>query len=156
VIAEGIEELFRRYWPLVCGYLVRRSGDAGLGEDLAQEVFARATRAFLGWRGEAPAAWLLAIARNVLADHARRGRPLVPLEEGLLDPQPSPEAGVELDDLLGRLPASHRRVLELIYVEGFSHAEAAVLLRTTPAAVKTLAWRARASLRALYIQGGTR
>lgn len=73
-MAAGMEELFRAHWPLVFGYLARRTGDTTVAEELAQETFYRATRAFLGWRGESPAAWLLAIARNALADEGRRGR----------------------------------------------------------------------------------
>jgi RNA polymerase sigma factor (sigma-70 family) len=76
-VARGIEDLFRAHWPLVLGYLARRTGSATLAEELAQETFYRATRAFLGWRGGSPAAWLLAIARNVLLDEARRGQRLV-------------------------------------------------------------------------------
>jgi len=77
----SIEELFRAHWPLVLGYLRRRTRSEALAEELAQETFYRATRGFLGWRGEAPAAWLLAIARSALADEARRGVLLVPLRE---------------------------------------------------------------------------
>jgi RNA polymerase sigma-70 factor (ECF subfamily) len=151
-MATGIEELFRSYWPLVVGYLRRRTGDQALAEELAQETFSRAVTAILGWRGEAPAGWLLAIARNLLRDHARRGHRLVPLEQAPpeLDAGPGPGAWLELADLLGRLPASQRRVLELVYLDGFSHAEVAAMSDTTPAAIKTLVWRARASLRALY------
>lgn len=72
-------DLFREHWSVVYGYLYRRTGDRALAEDLAQETFAKATAAFLGWRGGPPAAWLLAIARNTLTDHHRRGRPLLPL-----------------------------------------------------------------------------
>jgi hypothetical protein len=58
----------------VCGFLLRRTRDPHLAEDLAQETFVKATRALLGWRGENAAAWLLTIARNVLVDHFRRHR----------------------------------------------------------------------------------
>jgi DNA-directed RNA polymerase specialized sigma24 family protein len=68
-VAGGMEELFRAHWRLVVGYLARRTGSTTVGEELAQETFYCATRAFLGWRGGSPAAWLLAIARNVLIDH---------------------------------------------------------------------------------------
>jgi DNA-directed RNA polymerase specialized sigma24 family protein len=71
-VAGGIEDLFRAHWPLVLGYLARRTGSAILAEELAQETFYRATRAFLGWRGGSPAGWLLAIARNVLVDRSPR------------------------------------------------------------------------------------
>ena len=65
-MAAGMEELFRAHWPLVYGYLRRRTGDPALAEELAQETFYRATRAFLGWRGGSAAAWLRAIGRNSL------------------------------------------------------------------------------------------
>ena len=149
-MAASMEDLFRAHWPLVFGYLARRTGDAALAEELAQETFYRATRAFLGWRGGSAAAWLLAIARNVLTDHARRGRPVSALPETLVDPSSSPEAGAELGDLLARLPPRERRVLELVYVDGYSHAEVAAMTGATPGAVKTAVWRARRQFQALY------
>src|SRR4051794_16749890 len=142
-------ELFRAYWPTVLGYLTRRTGDPGLAEELAQETFAKATAAFLGWRGGPPSAWLLAIARNVLADHHRRGRRLVPLDEALLPSQAFPDTPVEVRDLLGRLPAAARGLLELASPAGFSHAEIATMPGQPPAAVRSAVWRARDVFRAL-------
>jgi RNA polymerase sigma-70 factor (ECF subfamily) len=142
-------ELFRAHWPTVLGYLTRRTGDRALAEELAQETFVKATGAFLGWRGGPPSAWLLAIARNVLSDHHRRGRPLVPLEESLLPSQAFPDVGVEVRDLLSRLPANTRRLLELAYLDGFTHAEIGAMTGQTPAAVRSAVWRARDAARAL-------
>ena len=56
-MAGGLEDLFRAHWSLVRGYLLRRTGDPAAAEELAQETFYRATRAFLGWRGGSPVAW---------------------------------------------------------------------------------------------------
>ncbi|MEU7741762.1 sigma factor [Nonomuraea sp. NPDC049158] len=44
--------MYREHWALVCGFLLRRTRDPHLAEDLAQETFVKATRALLGWRGE--------------------------------------------------------------------------------------------------------
>jgi DNA-directed RNA polymerase specialized sigma24 family protein len=145
-----MEELFRAHWPLVFGYLRRRTGNATLAEELAQETFYRATRAFLGWRGGSPAAWLLAIARNVLADEARRGRRLVQLSETLPAPGAPSIMSMGVRETLARLPANQRRVLELIYVDGYTHAEVAVMTGTTAGAVKTAVWRARQAFQQLY------
>jgi RNA polymerase sigma factor (sigma-70 family) len=145
-------ELFRANWGPVFGYLVRHTGDPGLAEELAQETFTRATAAFLGWRGGPPLAWLLAIARNVLVDHHRRGRRLVPLQEQLLEPDAFPDAAIEVRDLLARLPVASRRLLELVYLDGFTHAEIAAMTGRTPAAVPTAVWHARDALRALTTQ----
>ena len=142
-------ELFRAHWPMVLGYLTRRTGDRVLAEELAQETFVRATAAFLGWRGGPPAAWLLAIARNVLVDHHRRGQRLVPLEESLLPSQTFPDTAVEVRDLLSRLPPNTRRLLTLAYLDGFTHAEIGSITGQSPAAVRSAVWRARDAARAL-------
>src|SRR5919197_2634437 len=114
-MAAGLEDLFRAHWSLVYGYLARRTADPTLAEELAQETFYRATRAFLGWRGGSPVAWLLSIARHVLIDEVRRGRRLVPLPESLADALEPPDARLAIADLLARLPPAQRRVLELVY-----------------------------------------
>jgi len=146
----GLEDLFRAHWPLVNGYLARRTGDAVLAEELAQETFYRATRAFLGWRGGSAVAWLLAIARHVLIDEVRRGRRLVPLPDSLVaDIEPS--GGDDVTRVLASMPKAQRQVLELIYVYGYSHAEAAAILGTSEGAVKTAVWRARSAFRRAYL-----
>ncbi|MFI6391757.1 RNA polymerase sigma factor [Nonomuraea sp. NPDC050547] len=146
-----IEELYREHWPLVCGFLLRRTRDPHLAEDLAQETFVKATRAMLGWRGENPAAWLLAIARNVLLDHVRRRR----VELALPDPDELgvPSMGVdalEVRDALDRLPPQHRRLLELVYLEGFSMVEVAAMTGKKHNTIKTALWRARAAFAETY------
>ncbi len=129
-MAGGMEELFRAHWRLVLGYLARRTGSTTVAEELAQETFYRATRAFLGWRGGSPAAWLLAIARNVLIDHTRRrGLELVPLTDNLLVHVDSHDvASEEVTAALGSLTAGQRRLLELVYVDAYTHAEVAAFL----------------------------
>jgi RNA polymerase sigma-70 factor (ECF subfamily) len=121
-----------------------------LAEELAQETFYRATRAFLGWRGGSPAAWLLAIARNALLDEARRGQRLVPLDETLAESGSAAEMTVGVSETLARLPATQRRLLELIYVDGYTHAEVAAMTGTTAGAIKTAVWRARQAFQQLY------
>lgn len=144
-------ELFRAHWGTVLGYLTRRTGNRVLAEELAQETFVRATSAFLGWRGGSALAWLLAIARNVLVDHHRRGRPMLPLDESLLATEGTGKDAVEVRDLLSRLPATSRRLLELVYLDGFTHAEVAAMTGRSPAAIRTAVWRARDALRALAL-----
>jgi RNA polymerase sigma-70 factor (ECF subfamily) len=126
-----------------------------LGEDLAQETFLRATRAFLGWRGGSPAAWLLVIARNVLIDDARRGRRLVPIASATSIERAADhdELGQSVRDVLAELPKPQRRLLELAYLDGFSHAEIASMSESTPAAIRTAIWRARAAFRDAYETG---
>ena len=150
-MGAGLDRLFRAHWELVHGYLTRRTGDSVLAEELAQETFYRATRAFLGWRGGSPAAWLLSISRNVLIDEVRRGRRLAPLPESLVDSSDPYEESMATDVLAG-MPESQRRVLELVYIHGYSHAEVGLLLGTTEGAVKTAVWRARETFKTDYLR----
>jgi RNA polymerase sigma-70 factor (ECF subfamily) len=134
---------------LVYGYLVRRTRDPTLAEELAQETFYRATRAFLGWRRGSAAAWLLAIARNVLADHVRKRRVVLPLTDEIAAAD-SVLGEAEAKDTLALLPPAQRRLLELVYIHGYSHAEIAAMEGSTAGAVKTAVYRARRSLGDVY------
>jgi RNA polymerase sigma factor (sigma-70 family) len=146
-IATTMTDLFRAHWSAVYGYLARRTGDRALAEELAQETFTRATAAFLGWRGGSALAWLYAIARNVVIDHHRRTRPTVVLDEAKLPIDGGLDSDVEFRDLLSRLAEPRRRLLELIYIEGFTQVEVAAMIGRSPAAVRTAVWRAREELR---------
>jgi RNA polymerase sigma factor (sigma-70 family) len=145
--ATGMEEMFRAHWPLVLGYLTSRVRDRSLAEELAAETFYRATRAFLGWRGEAPAAWLLAIARNVLTDAVRKDRRNVRLDEAALHPVEPLDDDVVVRVGLEQLPEADRRLLVLVHVYGYSCAEVAAMSGSTHGAVRTALYRARASAR---------
>jgi RNA polymerase sigma factor (sigma-70 family) len=139
---------------------MRRTRDRGLAEDLAQETFLRATRAFLGWRGGRPEAWLLAIAGHVLIDYFRKHgdpkhREPLPLLDELLPvvEPPSADARSDVEETLSRLPRDQARLLELLHVYGFTHAEIAAMHGSTSGAVKTASWRARDAFRRLYEEG---
>jgi RNA polymerase sigma-70 factor (ECF subfamily) len=145
--ATGMEEMFRAHWPLVLGYLTTRVRDRALAEDLAAETFYRATRAFLGWRGESPPAWLLAIARNVLADAVRRDRRHVRLDDEVLRPVEALDDDVAVRVGLERMSEGDRRLLVLVHVYGYSCAEVAAMSGSTHGAIRTALYRARAAAR---------
>ncbi|MDA0631838.1 sigma-70 family RNA polymerase sigma factor [Nonomuraea sp. MCN248] len=143
--------MYREHWPLVCGFLLRRTRDPHLAEDLAQETFIKATRALLGWRGQNAAAWLLTIARNTLVDHLRRNRRELALPDvGELGVPPLHVAALDVRDALDRLPEQQRRLLALVYLEGFSMVEVAAMTGRTHSSIKTAVWRARAAFADLY------
>jgi hypothetical protein len=98
-------------------------------------------------RGLAP------LDRSERADRRGSARsPACPLPESIVD-QSQPLSESEVRDVLARLPDSHRRVLELVYVHGYSHAEVAAMTGTSEGAVKTAAWRAREAFRGQFLSG---
>lgn len=137
----------------MCGFLLRRTRDPHLAEDLAQETFVKATRALLGWRGGNTAAWLLTIARNVLLDHVRRSRRELELPSpDELGVPPLHVAAMDVRDALERLPEQQRRLLTLVYFEGFSMVEVAAMTGRSHSSIKTAVWRARAAFADLYTE----
>src|SRR5262245_25000579 len=62
---DAFHRLTLRYYRPVCGYLLRRTGQPDLVEDLAQETFLEAFRALqTGTRPTQLASWLFGIAHN--------------------------------------------------------------------------------------------
>src|SRR3954467_14488784 len=150
----AFEQLYRRYVKDVYHYalaLLRNPADA---EDVTQTTFLNAYRAFQ--RGEEirkPQNWLIKIAHNVARSrYARNSRRVreVPLEEHVdqlavpEDEKPNVEGVLRA---LGRLPFNQRAALVMRELEGRSYLEIADTLGVSVAAVETLIFRARRSLR---------
>jgi RNA polymerase sigma-70 factor, ECF subfamily len=147
-------------------WLSRSPGDA---DDVVQEAFMRAFRAFDSLRGPDARAWLLAIVRNcslsALAERRRRAyEPLT--EEHEAQPAsaaapapPDPEsASIERDErralerLIAALPEEQREVLLLREVEDMSYREIAAVVEVPIGTVMSRLARARSALKALWPQ----
>ena len=151
---EAFEKLYRRYVKDVYHYslaLLRNPADA---EDVTQTTFLNAYRAYQ--RGEEirkPHNWLIKIAHNVARSrYARTSRRVkeVPLEdhvEQLAMPDEEKPNVVGVLHALGRLPFNQRAALVMRELEGRSYTEIADTLGVSVAAVETLIFRARRSLR---------
>lgn len=151
---EAFEQLYRRYVKDVYHYalaLMRNPADA---EDVTQTTFLNAYRAFQrGDEIQKPQHWLIKIAHNVARSrYARSTRRVkeVPLEHHVehlaqrQDEKPDVEGVLRA---LGRLPFNQRAALVMRELEGRSYAEIADTLGVSVAAVETLIFRARRSLR---------
>jgi RNA polymerase sigma-70 factor (ECF subfamily) len=142
--------------------LARNPADA---EDLVQETFARALRAWGGFAGGTDLrAWLLRILRNTHLDRERHAR-RHPVEGGFDEDGPDlsgasdawlrgdrePEqlrglVAAEVEAALRELPEG-ARTLVLLDQEGLSEAELALVIGCAAGTVKSRLWRARARLR---------
>jgi RNA polymerase sigma-70 factor (ECF subfamily) len=147
-------------------WIVRSREEA---EDVVQDAFVRAFRAFAGFDGAAPRPWLLAIVRNVayrtIESRNRHGNVVVLSEDlktrGSADvhdipsPDRSPEALLvaeserrQLLAALAELPVSYREVVVLRELEGLSYAEIARAVEAPVGTVMSRLSRGRAELRA--------
>src|SRR5438045_37144 len=151
---EAFEALYRRYVGDVFHYalaLLRNPADA---EDVTQTTFMNAYRAYRrGDQIEKPQNWLIKIAHNVARTrYARSSRRVkeVPLEDHVEQLALPDEDRPNIEGLLRalwHLPFNQRAALVMRELEGRSYAEIADTIGFSVAAVETLIFRARRSMR---------
>lgn len=150
-----------RYERMVFALLSRMLGHGPEVEDLAQETFVRAYRAFPSFDPEGPAkvsTWLLTIATRLALDVRKRkradDRPMSDVEPPSDRPS-NPELSLERRQLgaaiaaaAAELPDDQRAALVLAEMHGLSIAEIAEALEVPENTAKTRLFRAREKMRA--------
>ena len=167
----GFDEFYAMYHPHVYRFTLALAGDARDAEDLFQETWLRAVRAYSPVREEESdaKAWLFAIAANAHKDSLRKKRVRrlfllertrsmaarsVDADPGWDAPGRAPEDGEKRSDIraclrraISRLPGRERRVFVLKDIEGFKHGEISRMLGIPEVTVRTLLHRAVRRLR---------
>jgi RNA polymerase sigma-70 factor, ECF subfamily len=150
----AFDQFYREHVAEVYQYTLAVLGNSPDAEDVTQQTFLNAYRAFQ--RGERPKKahnWLIKIAHNVCRMRWREAsrRPQeVPLERAGEPAAPDNERP-SLDEVLtalAKLPFNQRAAIVMREVEDRSYAEIAEVLGVTVPAVEALLFRARGNLRA--------
>jgi RNA polymerase sigma-70 factor (ECF subfamily) len=160
---EAFGEFYERHERLVLGFFVRRVRDPELAADLAAETFAKALLSARRYRpGVAPAsAWLIGIARHVLAgsvrraqveDRARRklGLPPLVLDDDMLERIERIGSDARVAELLARLTPEQAEAVRARVVEEVPYASIAESLRCSEGVVRQRVSRGLATLRRIY------
>jgi len=143
-VAELVRQTQADVWRLCTAM-----GSPGVEEDLVQETYLRALRSLPDFRGEARVrSWLLAIGRNVCADHVRRRERQRRLA---LRARPTADEAVTaidepIADLLAPLDDDRREAFVLTQLLGLSYQEAADTLGCPVGTVRSRVARARSQL----------
>ena len=159
---SAFNELVRRYRSRILAlalHLTRNESDA---EDITQEVFISAYRALPKFAGRSEFfTWVyrMAVNRSLTARRDRDRRGETPMDDPrvekavAIDAEGDPVRAAELRQTyarllaaLDRLPADMRTTVVLVSLQGFSHAEAAVVQSCSPG---TIAWRMHESRKQL-------
>lgn len=158
--ADAFGRLYDRYLDLVYRYIYFRVGCHPLAEDLTSETFLRALRriADFTWQGRDFGAWLVTIARNLVADHFKSGRYRlevttaeildVPLD-GPHIPENAVVAAMINDRVLRAvrdLGPEQQECVVLRFLHGMTLAETALIMGKNRGAIKALQFRAIRSL----------
>jgi RNA polymerase sigma-70 factor (ECF subfamily) len=151
------------------GYAVTLTRDRTLAEDLVQETYLRAVRAFGRLVPDSNLkGWLFVIMRNAWLNqlrHERSGPAFVELDAEerawwLASAAPSPEVELAREEArasvraaIESLPDAYREVLVLREIEGFSYKQIAALLGCPAGTVMSRLGRARGRLKLLLGAG---
>jgi RNA polymerase sigma-70 factor (ECF subfamily) len=156
--SEAFGELFRRHRDRLWAVALRTVCDPDEAADALQDAMVSAFRRAAEFRGDsAVTTWLHRIVVNASLDRLRRraARPAVSAGdeqafEALLaqdsDPARAVDTRLDVDSALRVLPPEQRAALVVVDMLGFSVADAAVILDTSPGTVKSRCARARARL----------
>jgi RNA polymerase sigma-70 factor (ECF subfamily) len=144
----AVRELFDAEYPRLVAWCSALSNDRSVGEDIAQEAFARLLARWQ-WVKE-PRPFLYTVATNLVNDswkQQRRSRSLLGwlARSGPAD-VPGPDGSVR--DLIRRLPERQRLAVLLHYYGGLSLVEVAAHLDKPEGTVRRWLAEGRASLRA--------
>ncbi|MFC0007262.1 ECF subfamily RNA polymerase sigma factor, BldN family [Micromonospora siamensis] len=168
--AEAFGLIYDRYVDTVFRFVYFRVGNRQLAEDLTSDTFLRALKRIgsFTWQGRDLGAWLVTIARNLVADHFKSGRYRLEVTTGdVLDadredrgPEGSPEAAVvehitnvALLTAVTQLNPEQQECIVLRFLQGFSVAETARAMGKNEGAIKALQYRAVRALARLLPDG---
>lgn len=162
--------IYDRYMETVFRFIYFRVGNRQLAEDLTADTFLRALRRIgsFTWQGRDLGAWLVTIARNLVADHFKSGRYRLEIATGdVLEvdkedrgPEGTPETvvvdyitNVTLLTAVKRLNPEQQECIVLRFLLGFSVAETAQAMGKNDGAIKALQYRAVRALARLLPEG---
>lgn len=135
-------------------FIRARVEDDEEAEDLLQETFIRIhTRIDTLEDDTRLAAWVYQIARNLIIDHYRSRREVLPLPEtvavepGFNDPSAEAEIAAGLQEMVASLPDKYRQALTLTEFTGLKQTELAQRLGLSPSGAKSRVQRGREMLR---------
>lgn len=151
--------IYERYVDTVFRFVYFRVGSRPLAEDLVQEAFVRALKRITSftWQGRDLGAWLVTIARNLVADHFKSGRFRLEVTTGdVLDSDEhdrSPEGNpaqavvdhitnVELLEAVKQLAPEQQQCLVYRFLRQYSVQETAAAMDKNEGAIKALQYRA--------------
>ncbi|MDH3648566.1 MAG: RNA polymerase sigma factor [Saprospiraceae bacterium] len=155
---DAVSVLFERYKKVLYSFFVHMSHDRMLSEDLVQNVFVRVIRYSKQFKGEGSfRAWMFTIARNVLADHYRKGSRMKfeeaneQVEQIQSDDSPyesliQDERKQLLHQAIGKLDHDKRELLILVKLQEMKYREVATMLDMNESTVKVKVFRAMKEL----------
>jgi RNA polymerase sigma-70 factor (ECF subfamily) len=146
VESTSFEHAVAPHYPALLQRLTVVLRDPHDAEDVAQEAYLRAFRAWHRFDGTDARAWLYTIGLRLAFNELRRRRVRLFVRRARDDAW-EPPVEPDLWAAIGRLSPQQRAALVLHVVDGYTQAEVASMLRSEPGTVASLISRAKAHVR---------
>lgn len=156
---KGIAEIVGDYKDGLILYLNSYVNNVFIAEELTEDTFFRLITKKPKYFGKSTfKSWLYAIGRNVAIDYIRHNSkmlnfPIEDMENYLREEQNLEQSYIKeerkiiVHKALSELTTDYRTILWLVFFEGFSNAEAAIVLKKNERQIKNLLYRAKQSLK---------
>jgi RNA polymerase sigma-70 factor, ECF subfamily len=163
---QAFAELYEEYYSRIFGYVLRRTANLQLSQDITSEVFFKALKGVgrFNWRGIPFSSWLYRIAAHEIANSYRHtaGENKY-LQEVRTSPFSQEYLNAELElrkneeyrtlqEAISRLPPKYQEVIALKYFEDKEIKEIAGILSKPEGTVKSLLHRGIEKLRNILTQ----
>ena len=161
---QFLEELIKRYFPLVFGFVKRYTGNQDSASDITQEVFVKVCKNIESFdQTKSFKTWIFTIAKRTAIDELRKQKalPFSTLQEegfenSIADESPSvldqiflQQQSKELATALAKLPTHYNSVIRLYNNDGLNFREVAAKLKEPLNTVKSRYRRGLALLKKL-------
>ena len=141
--SQNMDEIYRRHAKAVYAFLLAKTADSMLAEELMQETFYQAVKSIGSFKGESSVStWLIGIANNVLRGYFRKQKKQA--EEELPKTEIAARGGTATEDIvlrsmdtislmqaMHRLPEPYREVLHLRLTADLSFKEIGQIMERT-------------------------
>jgi len=146
---KSLEELVRRYLPLIYNFSRRYSGDADNASDIAQEVFVKVWKNLKKFdTAKNFRVWLFTIAKNTALDWLKKKNALPSsllneneegenLAENFVDEIYKKSLSQNLSLAIEKLPPKYSSIINLYHIKGLNFREIADFLRESINTVKS-------------------
>ena len=173
--ANAFGELYDEYYPKIFGYILKRTANIEVAQDVTSEVFFKALKNIgkFHWRGVPFSSWLYRIATNEITNSFKGDRRRQVLMEeasdlvNLYDPSPEIEIAraeeelqkheefLALHEAIAKLPLKYQEVITLRFFEKKQLNEIGEILGKKEGTIKSLLHRGLERLRILVEQNAT-
>ncbi len=161
----ALRTLYGRHSARVFRFILRMVKAEAVAEELTNEVFMQVWRYAGGYKGQSEVTtWLLSIARNKAISVLRKRSELELADgvaEAIEDDADTPDVELAKQDkaalmrrCIDRLSDAHREIVDLVYYQEKSVAEAAAILEIPENTVKTRMFHARKQLSVFFEKAG--